>query len=77
MTSTPAAPMSGYITTGQAAARIGSTPQYIRELVHGGHLDAIDIGTGERSRFRVDGASVERFLAARAVRPTTSSEVAA
>lgn len=76
MTPTPAAPVSGYITTGQAAARIGSTPQYVRELVHAGHLDAIDIGTGERSRFRVSGSSVEKFLADRAVRPT-SPEVAA
>ncbi|MFJ4738734.1 excisionase family DNA-binding protein [Streptomyces sp. NPDC088775] len=76
MTSTPAAPMSGYITTGQAAARIGSTPQYIRELVHAGHLAAIDIGTGERSRFRVSSSSVEKFLADRVVRPATS-EVAA
>lgn len=77
MTPTPAAPVSGYITTGQAAARIGSTSQYVRELVHAGHLDAIDIGTGERSRFRVAGASVERFLAERTVRPTTSPEAAA
>ncbi|WP_329616442.1 excisionase family DNA-binding protein [Streptomyces brevispora] len=77
MTPTPAAPMSGYITTGQAAARIGSTSQYVRELVHAGHLAAIDIGTGERSRFRVTVASVEKFLADRVVRPTSPIEVAA
>lgn len=77
MTPTPAAPMSGYITTGQAAARIGSTPQYVRELIHAGHFDAIDIGTGERARFRVTAESVEKFLTARTVRPTSPSEVAA
>ncbi|MGW9245773.1 hypothetical protein [Streptomyces badius] len=77
MTPAPAAPMSGYITTGQAAARIGSTPQYVRELIHAGHFDAIDIGTGERARFRVTAESVEKFLTARAVRPTPPNEVAA
>lgn len=77
MTPTPAAPMSGYITTGQAAARIGSTPQYVRELIQAGHFDAIDIGTGQRARFRVTADSVERFLVARIVRPITPSAVAA
>ncbi|WP_127468697.1 excisionase family DNA-binding protein [Streptomyces sp. B27] len=77
MTPTPAAPMSGYLTTGQAASRIGSTTQYVRELIHAGHFDAIDIGTGERARFRVTAESVEKFLTARTVRPTTPSEVAA
>ncbi|MFG3510225.1 hypothetical protein ACGF5F_32535 [Streptomyces sp. NPDC047821] len=70
MTSTSAAPTSGFITTGQAASRIGSTSQYVRELIHAGHLDAIDIGIGERPRFRVSAESVTRFLRSRAVTPS-------
>lgn len=70
MTSTPAAPKSGFVTTGEAASRIGSTSQYVRELIHAGHLDAIDIGIGDRSRFRVSADSVDRFLRARAVMPS-------
>jgi excisionase family DNA binding protein len=69
MTSTPAAPKSGFITTGEAASRIGSTSQYVRELIHAGHLEAIDIGSGDRSRFRVSADSVDRFLRARVVTP--------
>lgn len=69
MTSTSAAPVSGFLTTGEAASRIGSTSQYVRELIHSGHLDAIDIGTGGRPRFRVAVDSVDRFLRARVVMP--------
>lgn len=69
MTPMPAAPVSGYLTTGQAAARIGATPQYIRELIHAGSLAAIDIGKGARARFRVSELSVEKFLLDAAVTP--------
>lgn len=67
MTSTNAAPVSGFITTGLAASRIGSTPQYVRELIHAGLLEAIDIGKGDRPRFRVSAASIEAFLVSRVV----------
>lgn len=67
MTSSSAAPVSGYLTTRQAGERIGATSNYVRELIHAGHLDAIDIGTGERPRFRVAASSVEKFLRDRAV----------
>ncbi|GFH34318.1 hypothetical protein [Streptomyces pacificus] len=67
MTPSSAAPVSGYLTTGEAGARIGATSNYVRELIRAGHLDAIDIGTGDRSRFRVAIASVDQFLAERAV----------
>jgi excisionase family DNA binding protein len=69
MTPASAAPKSGFITTGEAASRIGSTSQYVRELIHAGHLDAIDIGIGDRSRFRVSADSIDRFLQARVVTP--------
>ena len=68
MTSTSAAPTSGYLTTGQAASLIGATSNYVRELIHAGLLDAIDIGKGDRPRFRVEAASVEKFLRDRVVR---------
>lgn len=67
MTPTSAAPASGYLTTGQAAARIGASTQYVRSLIHAGHLDAINISKGPRPRFRVAEASVIKFLAERAV----------
>lgn len=70
MTPMPAAPVSGYLTTGQAAVRIGATPQYVRELIHAGSLTAIDIGKGARARFRVAEASIEQFLRDVAVTPT-------
>lgn len=73
MTPTPAAPMSGYLTTGQAASRIGATPQYVRELIRTGRLQAIDISNGGRPSFRVSETSVEQFLRDAAVTP---SEVA-
>lgn len=76
MTSISAAPASGYLTTGEAGSRIGATSNYVRELIHGGHLDAIDIGTGDRPRFRVAAASVEQFLANRVVTPSSKAEVA-
>lgn len=67
MTPSSAAPVSGYITPGEAGARIGATSNYVRELIRAGHLDAIDIGKGSRPRFRVTAASVDKFLADRAV----------
>ncbi|MFD7609687.1 excisionase family DNA-binding protein [Streptomyces sp. NPDC059828] len=70
MTPTSAAPASGYLTTGQAASLIGSTSNYVRELIHAGHLDAIDIGTGDRPRFRVAAESIDKFKTARAVTPS-------
>ncbi|MET9517445.1 hypothetical protein [Streptomyces sp. NPDC002994] len=70
MTPTPAAPVSGFLTTGQAAARIGATSNYVRELIHSGVLDAIDIGIGDRPRFRVSAESVARFLCDRVVTPS-------
>lgn len=77
MTSTPAAPASGYLSTGEAGARIGATSQYVRELIHSGVFDAIDIGIGNRSRFRVSAESVERFLRDRAVATRATKRVAA
>lgn len=75
MTPMPA-PVSGYLTTGQVAARIGATSQYVRELIHAGSLAAIDIGKGARSRFRVSEASVEQFLRDSAVIPTPAEAIA-
>lgn len=73
MTPIPAAPTSGYLTTGQAAARIGATSNYVRELIRTGRLQAIDISKGARPSFRVAEKSVEQFLADSIVTP---SEVA-
>lgn len=68
MTSMPAASASGYLTTGEAATRIGATSQYVRELIRAGALDAIDISNGGRAVYRVAEASVAKFLTDRAVR---------
>lgn len=67
MTSASAAPASGYLTTGQAATRIGASAQYVRALIHSGLLEAIDISKGKRPSFRVPEAAVAEFLAARTV----------
>lgn len=75
MTSTSAAPASGYLSTGEVGARIGATSQYVRELIHAGVFDAIDIGIGDRARFRVSADSVAKFLRDRAVSPA-QTEVA-
>jgi excisionase family DNA binding protein len=73
VTPTSAAPTSGYLTTRQVADRIGATSQYVRELIRIGALDAIDLGHGPRASFRISEASVARFLADRAVRPTSDT----
>ncbi|MGW7053103.1 helix-turn-helix domain-containing protein [Streptomyces sp. NPDC054887] len=73
MTSASAAPVSGFLTTGQVADRIGATSQYVRELIHSGVLDAIDIGIGDRPRFRVSAESVARFLTDRVVTPAAKA----
>lgn len=70
MTPASAAPTSGYLTTGQAASRIGATPQYVRELIRAGRLQAIDISNGGRPSFRVSEASVEKFLHDATVSPS-------
>lgn len=72
MTPSSAAPASGYLTTGQVAARIGATPQYVRGLIHAGTLDAINIGKGVRPSFRIPESAVAQFLQDRAVNPTGS-----
>lgn len=76
MTPLPAALTSGYLTTRQAADRIGVTPNYVRELIRAGALNAIDIGSGTRPTFRVAGESVESFRRERAVSITPTQEVA-
>lgn len=75
MTSTPAASASGYLTTGEAATRIGATSQYVRDLIRAGALEAIDISTGGRAVYRVAEASLVKFLTDRTVR-TVIAEVA-
>ncbi|MGW4075972.1 hypothetical protein ACWELB_21085 [Streptomyces asiaticus] len=76
MTSASAAPASGYLTTGQAAARIGATSQYVRALIRGGLLEAIDISKGVRPTFRVPEAAVAKFLAERTVAPAPEAPAA-
>lgn len=75
VTSTPAASASGYLTTGEAATRIGVTSQYVRDLIRAGALEAIDISTGGRAVYRVAEASLAKFLTDRTVR-TPVAEVA-
>ncbi|MGW2223838.1 helix-turn-helix domain-containing protein [Streptomyces formicae] len=71
MTSASAAPAGGYLTTGQAAHRIGGTPQHVRRLIKSGRLAAIDIANGGgRPRFRIAEAVIEDFLRDVAVSPT-------
>ena len=75
MTSASVAPTGDYLTTGQAARRIGGTPQHVRQLLKSGRLAAIDIAKGDgRPRFRVSEAALAEFLRAAAV--TTTTEVA-
>lgn len=70
MTSASVAPLGDYLTTGQVARRIGSTPQHVRRLITTGRLAAIDIATGsERPRFRVAETSVANYLRAAEVKP--------
>lgn len=69
MTPSSAAPVSGYLTTRETAARIRSTPQHVRQLINAGRLAAINISKGGRPRFRVSVASVEQFLRDAAVTP--------
>jgi excisionase family DNA binding protein len=64
----PAASASGYLTTGEAASRIGATSQYVRDLIRAGALEAIDISNGGRAVYRVAESSIAKFLTDRAVR---------
>ncbi|MGW1160392.1 hypothetical protein ACWD48_19670 [Streptomyces sp. NPDC002519] len=70
MTSASVAPPGDYLTTGQVAHRIGSTPQHVRRLITSGRLAAIDIATGtERPRFRVAETAVADYLCDATVKP--------
>lgn len=70
MTSASVAPSGDYLTTGQVARRIGSTPQHVRRLITSGRLAAIDIAAGaERPRFRVAETSVADYLCGARVKP--------
>lgn len=70
MTSASVAPTGDYLTTGQVARRIGSTPQHVRRLITSGRLAAIDIATGtERPRFRVAETVVTDYLRDAKVKP--------
>lgn len=70
MTSASVAPPGDYLTTGQVARRIGSTPQHVRRLITSGRLAAIDIATGaERPRFRVAETAVADYLRDAEVKP--------
>lgn len=71
VTSMPAASASGYLTTGEAATRIGATSQYVRELIRAGALDAIDISNGGRAVYRVSETSIAKFVTDRRVRVET------
>lgn len=63
MTSASVAPTGDYLTTGQVAKRIGSTPQHVRSLITTGRLAAINIAKGSgRPRFRVSESAVTDFL---------------
>lgn len=64
-------PPDGFVTTGQAAERIGSTPQHVRHLIRTGRLPAIDIARGGgRPRFRISEVDFAEFLRSAAVTPT-------
>ncbi|KYK14248.1 helix-turn-helix domain-containing protein [Streptomyces rochei] len=70
MTPTSVAPTGDFLTTGQVARRIGSTPQHVRRLITSGRLAAIDIATGaERPTFRIAEASVTDYLRGAEVKP--------
>lgn len=70
MTSASVAPPGDYLTTGQVARRIGSTPQHVRRLISSGRLAAIDIAAGtERPRFRVSETAVADYLHDASVKP--------
>jgi excisionase family DNA binding protein len=70
VTSASVAPPGDFLTTGQVARRIGSTPQHVRRLITSGRLAAIDIANGtERPRFRVAETAVAAYLRAAEVKP--------
>ncbi|GAP46907.1 helix-turn-helix domain-containing protein [Streptomyces azureus] len=63
MTSASVAPTGDYLTTGQVAKRIGSTPQHVRSLITSGRLSAINIAKGVgRPRFRIAESTLSEFL---------------
>lgn len=63
MTFASAAHPGGFLTTGEAAQRIGGTPQHVRQLIKTGRLAAIDIAKGHgRPRFRISEAALAEFL---------------
>lgn len=63
MTFASAAPTGGFLTTREAAKRIGGTPQHVRQLIKSGRLAAIDIAKGDiRPRFRIAEAALADFL---------------
>ncbi|MFF4403635.1 helix-turn-helix domain-containing protein [Streptomyces sp. NPDC001404] len=77
MTPVFVAPTGDFLTTGQAAKRIGSTPQHVRRLITAGRLNAINIAKGDgRPRFRIAESAVVEYLRGAQVAPNTSTEVA-
>lgn len=74
MTSAPVAPTGDFLTTGQVAKRIGSTPQHVRSLITSGRLAAINIAAGQkRPRFRVAEGSVAAYLETARVSPSEAA----
>jgi excisionase family DNA binding protein len=56
---------NGRITPRELAAEWGTTVALVLAHIHAGRLRAIDIGVGNRRRWRIDRADVEAFEQAR------------
>lgn len=51
----------GAMTTKEAADELGVSPFIILKAIESGRLVALDIGTGERSHWRIERAELDAF----------------
>lgn len=61
-----------YLTTASAAELLSVTADKITDLIHAGHLPAVDVSLhpGGKARWRISAADLEAFLASRRTTPT-------
>lgn len=52
------------LTLSDVATRLGISADSVRRLIDAGRLEAVNVSAGQRKRWRVDPAALERFVEA-------------
>jgi excisionase family DNA binding protein len=52
-----------WLSTTQAARRLGVSPNHVRRLIEQGRFRARDVGVGSRSYYQVSSKSLDQYMA--------------